>query len=255
MPILPIAIGTQREGLQAVCMNKKSSHIADNFNKFFFRTRDKEDLLPSCITTIKLLLQFTLSFAKGSLHRSVCYSAIFAVCYLLLIAFLISSCENDVKTIRELTENKVTKEEAIDIESYLSQEGKMKAKLTAPLMIRVATDTVYVEFPNTLHVDFYNDSAKIETRLDSKYGKYFETQDKVYLRDSVVVINIKGDTLKSPDLWWDKNTGLFYTDKYAIYHGIGKNIYGSKGLTATQDLTSIIFNQPTGTIERSQAGF
>ena len=29
-------------------------------------------------------------------------------------------------------------------------------------------------FPNTLHVDFYNDSTKIETWLDSKYGKYFE---------------------------------------------------------------------------------
>ena len=131
----------------------------------------------------------------------------------------------------------------------------MKAKLTAPLMIRVAADTVYVEFPNTLHVDFYNDSTKIETRLDSKYGKYFETSDKVYLRDSVVVINIKGDTLKSPDLWWDKRTGLFYTDKYAIYHGVGKNIYGHKGMTATQDLTSIIFNQPTGTVQNAENGF
>ena len=133
------------------------------------------------------------------------------------------------------------KEEARNIESYLSQEGKMKAKLKAPLMIRVEADTVYVEFPKTLHVDFYNDSTKIETRLDSKYGKYFETLNKVYLRDSVVVINIKGDTLKSPDLWWDQNTKLFYTDKYAIYHGIGKNIYGGKGLVATQDLTSITF--------------
>jgi LPS export ABC transporter protein LptC len=164
------------------------------------------------------------------------------------------SCENDVKAIKDLTENKPTHEEAINVQSYLSQEGKMKAKLTAPLMIRMAYDTVYVEFPKKLHVDFYNDSTKIETWLDSEYGKYFETQGKVYLRDSVVVINIKGDTLRSPDLWWDQNTKLFYTDKYAIYHGVGKNIYGGKGLVATQDLSSIIFNQTTGTVHVSEGG-
>lgn len=147
------------------------------------------------------------------------------------------------------------KEEAINIESYFSQEGKIKAKLKAPLMWRVEADTLYVEFPETLHVDFYNDSAKIETRLDSRYGKYFETLNKVYLRDSVVVITVKGDTLKSPDLWWDQNTKLFYTDKYAIYHAIGKQIYGGKGLVATQDLSSVTFNYPTGTIQTSENGF
>jgi LPS export ABC transporter protein LptC len=166
----------------------------------------------------------------------------------------IYGCENDVKKIKELTDNKVMREVATNIESFLSQEGKMKAKLKAPLMVRVEADTVYVEFPNTLHVDFYNDSTKIETHLDSKYGKYFETQNKVYLRDSVVVINVKGDTLRSPDLWWDQNTKLFFTDKYAIYHGIGKNIYGGKGLVATQDLNSITFNEPTGTVQVSESG-
>jgi lipopolysaccharide export system protein LptC len=179
-------------------------------------------------------------------------SALFVIMF---VSFFISSCENDEKKIKALTENKVMQEVATNIESYLSQEGKMKAKLKAPLMIRVEADTVYVEFPKTLHVDFYNDSTKIETRLDSKYGKYFETQNKVYLRDSVVVINVKGDTLKTPDLWWDQNTKLFFTDKYAIYHGIGKNIYGGKGLVATQDLASITFNDPTGTVQVSDSGF
>ena len=172
-----------------------------------------------------------------------------------LTAFLFSSCENDEKVIKDLTEKKVMKEEAIKIEGYLSQDGKMKAKLKAPLMLRVNADTLYVEFPNTLHVDFYDDSANIETRLDSRYGKYFENLGKVYLRDSVTVITVKGDTLRSPDLWWDQNTKLFYTDKYAVYTGIGKVIHGGKGLVATQDLNSIIFNEPTGTIQTSQNGF
>lgn len=188
-------------------------------------------------------------------HNFIYYSIRLATHSLLLAAFFLSSCENDEKTIKELTEKVVMREEAINMESYFSQDGKMKAKLKAPLMWRVQADTLYTEFPNTLHVDFYNDSTQIETRLDCLYGKYFEGLNKVYLRDSVVVITVKGDTLKSPDLWWDQNTKLFYTDKYAIYHGIGKNIYGGKGLVATQDLNSVIFNSPTGTIQTSENGF
>jgi len=188
-------------------------------------------------------------------NRFTVYIKFFYAAALIISCCFIFSCENDEKQIKSLTEKRVMKEVATDIVSLMSQEGKMKAKLTAPLMIRYEEDTVYVEFPNTLHVDFYNDSVKIETRLDSRYGKYFETANKVYLRDSVVVINIKGDTLRTPDLWWDQNTKLFFTDKYAIYHGIGKNIYGGKGLVATQDLTSIIFNEPTGTVQVTESGF
>ncbi|MBL7741733.1 MAG: LPS export ABC transporter periplasmic protein LptC [Chitinophagaceae bacterium] len=173
---------------------------------------------------------------------------------LIVCCFFLSACENDQKQI-DLWTKKVTEvEEAKQIESYLSQDGIMRAKLTAPLMLRVLTDTLYVEFPNSLHVDFYNDSTKVESWLDSKYGKYFESLDKVYLRDSVVVINIKGDTLKCPDLWWDQNTKLFYTDKYAEYHAKGKNIYGGKGMEATQDMKSVTFKEPTGIVNVSDKG-
>ena len=184
-----------------------------------------------------------------SFHKKIIYAAAF-----IISCCFVSACENDPKKIEALTKDVITREEAVNIESYLSQGGKMKAKLKAPLMYRVSTDTVYVEFPNKLHVDFYNDSTKIETYLDSKYGKYFEGLGKVYLRDSVVVITMKGDTLRSPDLWWDQNTKLFYTDKNVIYHGIGRNIVGGKGLVATQDLRTLTFNQTTGTVQVAESG-
>lgn len=178
---------------------------------------------------------------------------LFYVLFLTVIVF--SGCENDDKRIRDLTKKVELKEMATDVDSYLSQGGKMRARLRAPLMYRVEADTIYVEFPNKLHVDFYNDSLTIDSRLDCLYGKYYESLNKVYLRDSVVLITSKGDTLKSPDLWWDQNTKLFYTDKYAIYHGVGKSIYGGKGLTATQDLSSVTFHETTGTLQVSENGF
>lgn len=145
-------------------------------------------------------------------------------------------------------------EDAKNVESYLSQRGVMRAKLKAPDMVRVMTDTVYVEFPHTLHVDFFNDSTKRESWLDAKYGKYFETLNKVYLRDSVVIINTKGDTLKTQDLWWDQNTKQLYTDKPARYFTKDKQITGNNGLIATEDLSSITFKSPTGNVMVSENG-
>ena len=174
---------------------------------------------------------------------------------LCLIGILFTGCENDQKAIDDMTKRVVMKEEAINVESMLSQEGKLRAILKAPLMVRMFADTVYAEFPKSLHCDFYDENTKIESWLDSKYGKYYENLGKVYLRDSVVVITVKGDTLRSPDLWWDQNSKKFYTDKYATYHAPGKQIYGTIGLEATQDLTSVIFKYPIGTIQQNQSGF
>jgi len=168
--------------------------------------------------------------------------------------FFISACENDPKMIEDWSKKKEMVEIGKNIEAYLSQENKVKAKLTAPLMLR-QTDSLYTEFPKSLHVDFYDDSTKIESWVDAKHGKYFENIDKVYLWDSVVVINVKGDTLKSQDLWWDKKKELFYTDKYAEYLRIDKQIFPGKGLEATQDFKRITFKEPTGIVHVSDTSF
>jgi LPS export ABC transporter protein LptC len=177
----------------------------------------------------------------------------------LVSCFFVCGCENTQEDIDRLTKKSVMKEEAIQVESFISQEGKMKAKLKAPLMYRVIsethTDTQYVEFPRSLHVDFYDDSTRIETFLDSKYGKYYESLNKVYLRDSVVVITVKGDTLRCHDLWWDQNKEMFYTDSVATYHSPGSDITGGKGMEATQDLKMVKFKIPLGTFEVSDSGF
>ena len=179
----------------------------------------------------------TYSFIKRDFFVIAIFSSLFLV-----------ACENDTKKINDWTRDKIMTEEATDVVSYLSDHGVMKAKLTAPYMIRVLADTVYIEFPRTLHIDVYDDSNHIETCIDALYGKYFESLNKAYLRDSVVVINVKGDTLKSPDLWWDQNTKMFYTDSVAQYHTKDKQIVGGKGLQAAQDLSSVIFKEPTGTV-------
>lgn len=160
--------------------------------------------------------------------------------------FFLTACENDPQVVKDWTEKKVMVEKAKDIESYLSQGGEMRAKLLSPLMYRYQTDTVYTEFPNTLHVDFYDDSVRVESWLTAKYGKYYENLNKVFLRDSVMVVNMDGDTLRCPELWWDQNQKKFYTDKPSRIDGKDKHIYCRDGIEGPQDLKVLTCHYPTG---------
>ncbi len=173
------------------------------------------------------------------------------LCFLLSAALLMASCENDSKQIEALTKKVILKDEAKNITSYLSQGGKMRARLTAPLMWRVETDSFYIEFPKSLHVDFFDSLKIIETRLDAKYGKYYETQNKIYLRDSVLIKTNTGATLLCEDLWFDQNKDKFYTDKKVIYNdslaGIS-NYIGEKGLDATKDFKDVRFKASSGNV-------
>lgn len=167
----------------------------------------------------------------------------FIICGLFLIG-----CENDPEVVNATNERQPSIEEAFSIQSFLSSNGKQRAKLVAPYMKRYTLDTTYLEFSRSLHVNFFDSLGNIESQVDALYGKYFETQSKVFLRDSVVAFNAKGDTLRTPDLWWDQNTRKFYTDKVVRFKSASKIIYGGKGFEADQDLTHYIIFQPTGII-------
>lgn len=169
------------------------------------------------------------------------------------LVFLLSACENDLREVNALSEKRTSVEEGYQIESYLSQSARMKAKLTAPLMKRYMTDSPYVEFPRSLHVDFFDDSLRIESKLDARYGKYKENEQKVFLRDSVVTFNTRGDTLWCRELWWDQQLQQFYTNKAVRIRQPDKMIYG-KGMKAAQDISWFTLDSVSGIMQVPREG-
>jgi len=170
------------------------------------------------------------------LRRSLSY--FFKLAAFIGSCFFISSCENDLQEVDAQFRKKIAVEEAFQVESYMSQEGKVKAKLTAPYMKRYLADSPYLEFPRSLHVDFFNDTLVVESTLDARYARHMEYEHKVLLRDSVLVINkLKGDTLRTSELWWDRNKQEFYTDKPAYINQRTGYSFAKNGLRAKQDFS------------------
>ena len=167
---------------------------------------------------------------------------------LLLGCFFMVACENDVNEVKKLGIKKPGIEEGKNIISYLSVEGVMKAKLMAPLLLRYQGDSALKsEFPNSLYVEFYNDSAKVESTLSAKYGRYLENENKVFLRDSVVVIRLNGDTLETSEMYWDQTLSLFYTDKPTVtsQRSPRQKVFAKKGFRSNQNLTNITYFEPS----------
>ena len=160
--------------------------------------------------------------------------------------FFMAACENDVDAVKALGARVSGIDVGKDVAIYVSNDGKLGAKLTASLMNRYLEDSSkMIEFPQSIHVDFFKDSNQIESQLSAKYAKYKETENIVYLKDDVVIFNTLGDTLWCKEMYWDQNTGKFYTEQDVVVkqHSPLAKIYG-KGLEANQNLTDIRIFKP-----------
>ncbi|MEO6135924.1 MAG: LPS export ABC transporter periplasmic protein LptC [Ginsengibacter sp.] len=170
--------------------------------------------------------------------KSNSFLKIFSIITALLTGcFFLVSCENSLKDLERFSgSKKIGIEEAKGVTIIYSLGEKTSAKLTAPLMLRHQEATPFLEFTKTVHADFFDDSLRVESKLDAHYAKYFETESKVFLKDSVVVFNVQGDTLYCQELYWDRNrTGSeFYTDK-PVRIRTRTHLLDGDGLDAPQD--------------------
>ncbi len=166
---------------------------------------------------------------------------------LLTGCFFVSACHNNYQEVQDLAKKRIPVDKVINVESYLSQDGSVKAKLMAPLMTITQADTPKTEFPNTLHVDFYDSTTKVQSKLSAKYGLYYTNKRLVWLRDSVVVFNVDGDTLRCNELWWDQDKQLIYTTVPVHIRKPDESIDGT-GLTADQNFTHWTITNAKGPI-------
>jgi LPS export ABC transporter protein LptC len=164
--------------------------------------------------------------------------------------FFLYSCENKLSDVEKFNKKDIAREEGKNVVIKYSIGGKKKAILTGPIMYRVQDTLPYIEFPKNIHVDFFDLGDTIESKLDARYARYIETQSKVFLKDSVRVINVKGDTLYCDELYWDRShTGTeFYTDK-PVRIRTRTQILNGIGMEARQDFKEYHIVHPTGIVQ------
>ncbi len=196
---------------------------------------------------------FDLTFTmKKHLLNKLTIAAFFTGCIFLC------SCENNENVVNNLNKKKTGVEEAINVVITYTMGGKTKSIIKAPVMLNVEDTVPYVEFPQTIHADFYNEEGIIESILIAKYARYKQNQNIVFLRDSVKVVNIvKGDTLFCDELYWDRSRKgtEFYTDKPVKIRTKTQFINGAGGMESAQDFKNWRIMESSGTVKIPSSKF
>jgi len=133
--------------------------------------------------------------------------------------------------------NNMQEDRALDVTILYSEDGQVKARLFSKEFIRNETARPpFTDMKQGLKVEFLNDSLRIESTLTARYARYYERQGNVLIRDSVVVVNKKGEKLETEELIWNQEVQQFYTEKPVAITTATQTMWGD-GLEANQDFS------------------
>ena len=171
-----------------------------------------------------------------------------------IVLLLVFSCQSKVSSDipPEIVEKKsIPQLDATDFETTLNDSGIIRYHLKTPRLLvfpeeRNPKRDEYYEFPQGFHVQEYDQDRKIKSEMSGNYGKYYTKLGKWYASGNVVMINSKGDTLRTEELNYDQKKDLIYSDKFVSIRRGGQDFNGSGGFKSNSQMTSWTFMKTQG---------
>lgn len=167
---------------------------------------------------------------------------------------LVFSCQSKVSS--DLPPDIIEKKaipvvDIVDFETTLTDSGVVRYHLTAPRLLqfpeqRNPRKEEYTEFPQGFHLQKYNPNKTIESEMSANYGKNYAAQKLYYASGNVIMINAKGDTLRTEELNYDTKKDLIYTDKFVSIKKGDDYIDGSGGFKSDAQMTHWTFMKTQG---------
>lgn len=171
----------------------------------------------------------------------------FTLCFALCL-IIATSCKNDPVEV-----NAVTKKDSFpllttqNVNMMYSDSARLKIHMTSPLVEDYGGIYPKTIFPKGVFVEFYDDSAKVNSSLKSDYAERRDKEQIMIAKKDVVVVNIKGEQLNTEKLTWDGKRRKIYTDAFVKITTADQVIMGN-GLESDETFTEYEIKDITGTI-------
>ena len=172
-----------------------------------------------------------------------------AVAILLILCACIND-PSDVAKLRQQLEPGV--EVATGVRMIYSDSAKVRVIVTAPTMNNY-TEAVDVrqEFPDGLHLTFFDDFQDTSSTLIAKWGVYRQRANTITVRDSVIWESVDLQRLETEELNWSEKDARIYTNKFVILRQPDYLVTGY-GLEADQNFEQAKVLQVDGRIPISR---
>lgn len=173
----------------------------------------------------------------------------------IFFATMLFACKNDMKTISSLsTSDTLPTESARDIEFFYSDSGNVVIKLMSPLLNRYQKDEPYLEFPEGLHLLFFDSLKNVKTELTANYGISWEDKKTMEVKNDVVITDHeKDEVLNTEQIIWDQRRHVIYSDVF-VKRTTRDGVMYFDGFEADENFNTYTFRKPRGvfTIEEKE---
>lgn len=166
------------------------------------------------------------------------------------VFFLIVSCENDIQKIQSLAELEMPDLSGENAEIIYTDSSRLQLKLSTPSLKQYSkADRPYIEFPEGIYVEFYDDSTQIETIISANHAFYF-TEEKFWEAKGNVVVNnlFKGEKLNSEELFWNETEKIIYSNSYSRIETTDGTFYGQNGFESNERFSRWKLKGSKGTV-------
>jgi LPS export ABC transporter protein LptC len=157
------------------------------------------------------------------------------------VVLLFISCQSKVATDipPDLLENKaIPSMDAVKFETTFIDSSVIKYHLKTPRLLVFSEEKIpYREFPEGFLLQEYDRNMNIKSELSANYGKEFIKEGKWLATGNVVMVNNKGDTLRTEELNYIVKDDLIYTDKFVSIKKGDQFITGSGGFKSDAQMT------------------
>jgi LPS export ABC transporter protein LptC len=167
-----------------------------------------------------------------------------------LLSTILPSCKNDVQTVLSLdVVDTLPEMTARDIEILYSEKAMVQIKLISPLLVSKTEEEPVLLFPKGFTVFFYDSAMNLKSTITAEYGISYEKKKLMEARNNVVVENLeKQEKLNTEELFWDRDKGRIYSNKFVRITS-GGQVYTGDGLISYQPFDELEVTNPKGLIE------
>jgi LPS export ABC transporter protein LptC len=172
----------------------------------------------------------------------------FKIFCFLAVAFILSSCETKVETIKKSEILLLPSMTNRDISTVYTDSGRVQLIMRTPLIETYTNEeSPYSEFREGIYVVFFEGKKDSIGYATAKYAKYIDKKKLWELRDSVVVLNGSNDRLETEQLFWDQEKDLIYTDRFVKIINEDQTLMGT-GFESDIKLSKRKIKSPSGPI-------
>ncbi|MBU6168810.1 MAG: LPS export ABC transporter periplasmic protein LptC [Bacteroidetes bacterium] len=174
-----------------------------------------------------------------------------------IFLILCFGCERNEELI-PFTEKDLKLEKTKGVEILYSDSSIVRIRIKAPaLVFHLQASDPFQEFPDGIHIDFFNPQGKITSTLTADYAARFQSKKKTFLKNNVRWESINKEVMESPELTWNEETQNLYTNKFVVI-ATPKDTVFSQGFNADQSFNQIQMRAIDGSMEvknKSKDGF